>query len=333
MRELREHSPADFPATIQRIHGLTTEIVDAPDLLLCFAVRDEAGIGLHDGWRVLGNRRLGPNADRDRRILDQWYRATRNQATDPFVRALIRTSGRPRAFLRGDVAQETVWRQGNIDKLLKESGIRNRLVAGVPLAHHAELLLVAYRREAQLPFGPPERDAMAVVAQNLRHAGRTIARAHGLIDARAPLASRERQVLRLLLLGLSELDAAARLGLTIRSLHQYVVAVYQKLGVRSRGELVAHFLAPRFREAALARYARRLEPRELEVLRGLVTGLSEKEIAGGGHLSERAVHHVIGAIYRKTRVRTRAALLAQVLAASVEDAVPQQTDSPCSVRI
>ena len=73
--------------------------------------------------------------------------------------------------------------------------------------------------------------------------------------------------------------AARRLGLTVRSLHQYVVGVYQKLGVRSRGELAAHFLSAAKRDAALAHQAGRFVERERQVLDGLVRGLSEKEIA------------------------------------------------------
>jgi DNA-binding NarL/FixJ family response regulator len=264
----------------------------------------------------LALQRFGPNADSDQRILNQWYRALRNVASDPSVQALIRTHGRPRAFLRAEVADETVWTRSRIDDLLAESGIRDRLVAGVPLRYGVELLLVAYRREAQPAFGTTERNFLTMLASAVRDVGRTIARAHGLIDGRAPLAGREREVLRVLLLGLSEPEAAARLGLTIRSLHQYVVAIYQKLGVHSRGELMAHFHEPDRLDAALARYAPLLSLRELKILDSLVRGLSEKEIADLVKLSSRTVHHIVGTIYRKVGVRTRAALIALTLANS-----------------
>jgi DNA-binding NarL/FixJ family response regulator len=228
---------------------------------------------------------------------------------------LVRTHGRPRALLRADVADEAVWRRSDVDGLLLESGIRDRLVAGAPLAAGTELLLVAYRRTAAPPFGATERDALASLMANLRDVGRTVARAYGLVDAWAPLVGRERQVLQLLLHGLSESEVAARLGLTARSVHQYVVAIHHKLGVRSRGELIAHFLSPRMREAALARFTSYLNRREIEVLCGLASGRSEKEIADIVSLSSRAVHHVVAAIYRKTGAHTRGALLARMLAA------------------
>lgn len=313
MQELTDCPPAEFLQTIDGICSLTGEIVGAPDVLLCFAIQDKRDIGPLHGWTTHAPHRFGPNADHDRRLLVQWYRAPRRVATDPSVQALIATQGQPRAFLRAEVADETTWRRSTVDALLAESGIGDRMVAGAPLQPGVELLLVAYRRTSQPAFGTADRTAMTMLISALGNVARRIARAHGLIDSRGPLANREREVLHLLLLGLSEPVVAAHLGLTVRSLHQYVVAIHRKLGVRSRGELMAHFLAPDRYEAARARYAPGLSQRELEVFGGLVRGLSEKEIAETAQLSSRAVHHLVGAIYQKTGVHTRAALIAQIL--------------------
>jgi DNA-binding CsgD family transcriptional regulator len=62
----------------------------------------------------------------------------------------------------------------------------------------------------------------------------------------AGLSPRLRQTLEALLEGDSEKQAAARLGVGIRTAHEYVVAVYRHFEVSSRGELLAHFLR-RFR--------------------------------------------------------------------------------------
>lgn len=313
IKELSERSPADFPEKIEGICELTSKVVAAPDVLFCFAAQDKPGIGPLDGWSTLALQRFGPNADRDQRILHQWYRVTHNVASDPSVQALMRTRG-PRAFLRAEIADEAAWARSGVDALLAESGIRDRLVAGIPLRNGLELLLVAYRREAQPAFGVAERESMTMLVSALRDLGRSIARVHGLIDAWAPLTKREREVLHLLLLGLGESEASAELGLTIRSCHQYVVAIHRKLRVHSRGELMARFLAPDRLDMVLARYAPLLSLRESAVLAGLVRGLSEKEIADAVELSRRTVHHVVGAIYRKAGVHTRAALIAQTFA-------------------
>jgi DNA-binding NarL/FixJ family response regulator len=62
----------------------------------------------------------------------------------------------------------------------------------------------------------------------------------------AGLSPRLRQALECLLEGDSEKQAALRLGVAPRTLHEYVIAVYRHFGVASRGELLAFFLR-RFR--------------------------------------------------------------------------------------
>jgi len=56
------------------------------------------------------------------------------------------------------------------------------------------------------------------------------------------LTPRERAIFAQLLSARSENQIAAQLKVTERSTHQYVVAVYRKLGVTSRAELMARFL-------------------------------------------------------------------------------------------
>ena len=50
-----------------------------------------------------------------------------------------------------------------------------------------------------------------------------------------------RRVLEALLVGASEAEVAARLGISYATAHQYVVEVYRRGRVSSRGELMARF--------------------------------------------------------------------------------------------
>lgn len=58
----------------------------------------------------------------------------------------------------------------------------------------------------------------------------------------AGLSRRPRHVLELLLAGRSEKMAAAELGISAHTVHQYVKAVYEYFGVHSRGELLARWV-------------------------------------------------------------------------------------------
>lgn len=313
LRGLTDRSPADVPATIEGVSRLVGDVVGSSDVMVCISLRQGPCDGALDGWRIASSQRCGPNAESDARVLDQWYRADRHRAIDPSVPALIETRGRVRAFLRSDVADEQTWRDSQIDLLLAESQVRDRLVAGTPIDDGAELLLVTYRRDRQAAFGEAERNLLALLAGRLGPLGRDVARAQGLIEIGTPLTGREQEVLRLLLRGDGEATAAGRLGLTERSFHQHVVSIYRKANVHSRGELVAHFLRPERREAALAHFDRVLARREIAVLREMLGGFSEKETADRLQISERATHHVITSIYRKLGVNSRSALLARVL--------------------
>ena len=63
-------------------------------------------------------------------------------------------------------------------------------------------------------------------------------------DARiATLPARLRPVLRRLLAGDAEKQAAVKLGLSPHTVHQYTKLLYRAFGVNSRGELLAQFVA------------------------------------------------------------------------------------------
>ena len=59
------------------------------------------------------------------------------------------------------------------------------------------------------------------------------------------LSPRLRQTLACLLEGDSEKQVAARLRLSVPTIHQYVGALYRHFGVGSRGQLLAHFIQGR----------------------------------------------------------------------------------------
>ena len=122
---------------------------------------------------------------------------------------------------------------------MKKLLIANRGEIAVRIAHAAAELgirTVAVFSEADREFG-------GLLASATRAFTRNLALSHGFSPGLTPLSPRERSVLQALLTGRAEKEIASELGLTTRSLHQYVVAVYRKLGVSSRARLMARFLS------------------------------------------------------------------------------------------
>ena len=78
--------------------------------------------------------------------------------------------------------------------------------------------------------------------RNDGRAKRTIGRGNGRPPRLGDLPPRVRPVLALLLRGLSEKQAAERLGLSRHTVHQYVKMLYKLLGVNSRARLMALWL-------------------------------------------------------------------------------------------
>lgn len=90
------------------------------------------------------------------------------------------------------------------------------------------------------PFSEEERDLVRLLHEECAW---LFSAPDPLGRAGARLSPRERRTLSLLLAGASEKEIALALALSAHTVHQYVKALYRKLGVRSRGELLARFVA------------------------------------------------------------------------------------------
>jgi DNA-binding NarL/FixJ family response regulator len=91
--------------------------------------------------------------------------------------------------------------------------------------------------------GWPWEAAVAEVSDYLRTLGQRDAAAPKIAGpGQSPnqaLTDRQLQVVRLLAAGLTNKEVAVRLGLTPKTVMHHTVAIYQRLGVRSRSEAVA----------------------------------------------------------------------------------------------
>jgi DNA-binding NarL/FixJ family response regulator len=129
------------------------------------------------------------------------------------------------------------------------------------------------------------------------------------------LSARERQILRSLAAGASNMQLAGELGLSIHTVKRHVARVLTKLGVVSR-----HAAAFSYRQnlyetpgeplswrtpIAAASETTQLTPREWDVLTRIVNGARNRSIAADLCLSEHTVKRHASRIFSKLGVRSR----------------------------
>jgi DNA-binding CsgD family transcriptional regulator len=123
------------------------------------------------------------------------------------------------------------------DRML--SGYRVQRTAGFGRSSHDCFGLL--RALSDPPFTQRDRRLMRLLHREIATMiGRKLASADE--PSAMGLSPQRRQVLNCLLEGMSEKQAAARLGLTPQSVHQYVKAIYGHFRVNSRAELMARWI-------------------------------------------------------------------------------------------
>jgi DNA-binding CsgD family transcriptional regulator len=126
---------------------------------------------------------------------------------------------------------------------LVESNATDRMIVAHALGENVELYMLFDRVDAA-DFSVEDREFMYSVVPMLRPFAYRLALSLGLNadEGMEALTPREREAFLLLLGPLSEKEMASEMGLTTRSMHQYVIRVYRKLNVSSRAELTSLWL-------------------------------------------------------------------------------------------
>ncbi|TWU24610.1 helix-turn-helix domain-containing protein [Bythopirellula polymerisocia] len=123
----------------------------------------------------------------------------------------------------------------------KPIGISHLLLSGYPVGETIVNFFAFYRSSQRLDFD--ERDNMivhSIVGQvNWLHSFRSVQPPNSKVIKLAP---REREVLVFLLGGDSIKSIACKMGLSHHTIGDYVKAIYRKHSVRSRAELLSHFI-------------------------------------------------------------------------------------------
>jgi DNA-binding CsgD family transcriptional regulator len=190
-------------------------------------------VEVHDvGWAT--------DADRDR--VYRYYTSQPVDA-DPFNASLLKTPGEQVTLTRSNAMADHAWARTEVrNDLHRPSGIDDSLLSLARRERMGEVRVIALKRALnEKPYGEAEREIL-----DLAHT-----ECGGLIEAppqkHAPLAGawspREKETLDLLLTGASEKSVAATLRLSPHTVHDYVKAIYKRMGVASRAELMARAIA------------------------------------------------------------------------------------------
>lgn len=191
-----------------------------------------------EGWRIVDVIHQDPNGHWDNELIEEFSAVEANILNDPGTRRLVCGQGM-RAYLRRTLMHHDDPPDCPSQALMDAVGASDRIVAAVPVSHRAELYIGFDRATGRPDFVDADVLWVRRSLTGLPSMAKSIALWYGLTDDCSTLTPRERDVLAHLLDGLSERRIAEELNLTQGTVHQYIVALYRKLRVSSRPELMA----------------------------------------------------------------------------------------------
>jgi len=118
-------------------------------------------------------------------------------------------------------------------------GVHDALYVGFPLGPNAESHFGFYAHDR---FSDTQIALLAYALRGIKWFHRRLMLSHGLLIASAPLTATEHRVLAVLLTDLTEKQMAQHLGLAVSTVHQHVVSLFRKYGVRNRAGLMSLWL-------------------------------------------------------------------------------------------
>jgi DNA-binding CsgD family transcriptional regulator len=159
---------------------------------------------------------------------------------DPIFRALPQLPGRHVVRTRRQLVADKIWYRSMAYEYRRATHVDDQLTSVFQISQSGAISGIALLRDRRdLDFSPRQQRLLKFFHGELgAQIGRT------LVSASEPqpdgLSPRLRQTLVCLLEGDSEKQAAARLGLSQATTHQYVTSLYRRFGVQSRAQLMAH---------------------------------------------------------------------------------------------
>ncbi len=186
---------------------------------------------------------LGWGTERERRMFVAYLDA-QPTAIDPTHAPLTERMGDSNhvTVMRREVLADRAWyRSPHVQDFRRAGGVDDFIYAGRRIGTDEMRGLSLHRPWGDRPF--QARDVAVIDA--FTRESLWIHEPTALDRITATLSPRQREVLGALLRGLAEKQIADELGLSSHTVHDYVKVLYRRLGVRSRGELLARFVHSR----------------------------------------------------------------------------------------
>lgn len=177
---------------------------------------------------------LGWNSDRERQAYDDYLRGGQDTLPDPCVERVGQAINPPVCTLtRPQLMSDREWyRDAHVQEWRRPCSV-DAFMHSVRVHPTEGYVISLHRPWGARPFTERERQLVDIFHRE--------SRALAPRDPGPKLSPHLDKTLRALLRGLSEKEVAAELGLSPHTVHEYVKALYRRLGVTSRAELFARF--------------------------------------------------------------------------------------------
>lgn len=269
-QRLAEFPPGDVDSALRHLQQWIIEAVGADNAIWIGAVRVLHGTSAKKdpffGWRLRARQAFNPDPDAYQRqyaryyAIDHYGRLTQEYYRRPHAEKLDHVGMTGRASLAGagafrvhrlrdpDFIDYAAFKRTEHYRLyFQEPGITDRMTIGCPVAPKVESFFLVDRWRTGVRrrvFSARDAAIAGGALRGLPSLHRQLALSHGLLCGDKLLSPVERRILRGLIGGETEKAIALSLGQKPATLHKYVSALYAQLGVSSRAELAAYWLAP-----------------------------------------------------------------------------------------
>lgn len=119
------------------------------------------------------------------------------------------------------------------------------LIQAAHLSDAAQAVFYLKRTESSPEFDPHVHAWLSCALAALSRWLQWLALSHGVVGSGEPLSTQQRKVLLSLLSGLTEKQVANQLRLNIHTVHNTIIGLYRRFGVRNRSSLTALWLEAR----------------------------------------------------------------------------------------